>query len=163
MPTEVIAAYREYREHELRDAVITAAVLMASAGGSLPSIERHHLIDVLADEGFLFAFTREELLEAFERELRDIRQAKGLTAGVDRLKRFAGNPLADFVTAVAEEIAAVDCRLRYRKQPMLTLVRTALGVPFPPRVLTSHARDRTRRAPTPSRRPKDPAGSCGRT
>src|SRR5690242_7074833 len=99
MPTEVMADDREYRGHELVDAVITAAALMTRADRSLQSIERRHLVDILEDEGFLFAFTREELFEAFERELRDLRQANGLAAGVDRLKRFAGSPLADFVTA----------------------------------------------------------------
>lgn len=129
MSTEVMAAYLEYREHELLDAVVTAAALMARAHGSLQPIERHHLVDVLADEGFLFVFTREELVAAFERKLLDLKSATDLTAGVERLKRFAGGPLADFVSAVAEEVAAADCRIHHGERRMLKLVRTALEVP----------------------------------
>jgi tellurite resistance protein len=140
MPTEVVAAYLEHREHELLDAVITAAALMARGDGPLQPVERRHFVDVLADEGFLFVFTREELLEAFERKRGDLRTAKGLTAGLERLKHFAGRPLADFVTAVAEEIAAADHRLRHREERMVKVVRTALGVPVPPAAL---ARTRT--------------------
>jgi tellurite resistance protein len=130
MSTEVMAAYLDYREHELLDAVVTAAALMARADGSVQPVERHHLVDVLADEGFLFVFAREELVEAFERKLGQLRSATGLTAGVECLKRFAGDPLADFVSAVAEEVATADCRVHHGERRMLKLVQTALDVPL---------------------------------
>jgi tellurite resistance protein len=130
MPTEIRAAYLEYRENDLLDAVVTAAALMARADGSLQLVERHRVVDVLADEGFLFVFTRKEILEAFERKLSDLRTASGPSAGVEQLKRFAGRPLSDFVIAVAEQIAAADCRVDRCEQRMLKLVRTALGRPF---------------------------------
>jgi tellurite resistance protein len=130
MSTEVMAAYVEYREHELLDAVVTAAALMARTGSSRLPIERHRLIDVLADEGFLLVFTREELGAAVDRQLGDVKSTIDLTAGVERLRRFAGGPLADFVSAVAEEVAAADCRIHHDGRRMLKLVRTALAVPF---------------------------------
>ena len=129
MSTEVMAAYLEYREHELLDAVVTAAALMARADGSVQPVEHHQLVDVLADEGFLFVFAREELVEAFARKLGQLRSATGLTAGVECLKRLAGDPLAHFVSAVAEEVATADCRIHHGERRMLTLVRTALDVP----------------------------------
>ena len=134
MPTEIMAAYLEYREDELLDVVVTAAALMARADGTLQPVERHHLVSVLVDEEFLFVFTREEILEVFERKLGELRKADGLMAAVERLRRFAGRPPAGLVTTVAEEIAAADCRLDRHEQRMLKLIRTALSLPLSPAI-----------------------------
>jgi tellurite resistance protein len=126
MPTEMMAAYLEYREDELLDGVVTAAALIARADGSLQPIEHHQLVDVLAAEDFLFVFTSAEILEAFERKLEDLRKSDGMTAAVERLKCFAGRPMAGLMIAVAEEIAVADCLLHRREERMLELIRTAL-------------------------------------
>ena len=124
---EIVAAYLDFREEELLDAMVTAATLVARADGWVQPVERGQLLDFFDREEFLSIFTREEILEVFERCVRELREPRGLIAAVERLRRRAGQVPVQLVIDVSEEVAVADCRLDPREQRILELIRTLLG------------------------------------
>lgn len=131
-PAELLAAYLDDREDELLDAVVTGAALVARADGWIDPVERGQLFDFLDRNEFLSVFTRAEILEAFERRIRHLREPGGPMAAVERLRRHAGRSPSRLVVDVGEEIAAADCRLDPRERYVLELIRNALHLPLPP-------------------------------
>lgn len=126
--TEISAAYREYREDELLDAVATAAAVIARADGWVQAIEREQFVDFLDRKNFMSVFPREEILDAFERSTRKLREPRGLTAAVERLKRHGEGSAARLLLDLCEEIAAADCRLDPREERILEIIRATLRV-----------------------------------
>ena len=124
---EIVAAYLDFREEELLDAMVTAATLVARADGWVQPVERGQLLDFFDREEFLSIFTREEILEVFERCVQELREPRGLIAAVERLRRRAGQVPVQLVIDVSEEVAVADCRLDPREQRILELIRTLLG------------------------------------
>jgi tellurite resistance protein len=127
-PAEIMAAWRDDREDELLDAVVTAAALVARADGWVDPVERGQLLDVLDRNGFLSVFTPAEILDAFERRVRELRAPGGPAAALGRLRRHAGRAPARLVVDVGDEVAAADGRLDPREQRILQLIQAALGV-----------------------------------
>jgi tellurite resistance protein len=125
IPAESMAAYPDGRDEELLDAVVTAAALVARADGWVQPVERAQLLDFLDRNQFLSIFTRAEILDAFERRIRELREPSGPALAVERLRRHAEHAPARLVIDVGEEVAAADCRLDPREQRILQLIRTA--------------------------------------
>ena len=126
-PAEMMAAYSEYREDELLDAAVSAAALVARADARIDAAERRQLLDFLGREGVLTVFTPAEVIEVFERRLRELNEPGGGVAALRQLKRHAERPLARIVVDAGEEIAAADCRIDPREQQMLQVIRIVLG------------------------------------
>ena len=131
-PAEIMAAYLEDREDELLDAVVTSATLVARADGWVQPVERSQLFDFLDRKQLLSLYTSNEVLDVFERCVRELREPKGPAAALERLRRYAGQPLARSLVEIAEEVAAADCRLDDREQRILHLIRTVLHPPSSP-------------------------------
>jgi tellurium resistance protein TerD len=138
---EIITACLRHREDELLDAVVTAAALGARADGWVQPVERSQLLDFLDRKEFLSIFAREEILDAFERCVRRLREPGGLMAAVERLRRPATHLPVRLIIEVAEEVAAADCRLDPREERILELIRTALGRDASPLRAHQHAKD----------------------
>jgi tellurite resistance protein len=128
-PAENMAAYLDGREEELLDAVVTAAALVARADNWVQPVERARLLDFLARNEFMSNFTRAEILDAFERRVRELREPSGPAIAVERLRRHAGRTPARLAIDVGEEVAAADCRLDPREQRILQLIRTVCNPP----------------------------------
>jgi tellurite resistance protein len=126
-PAEMMAAYAEYREDELLDAAVSAAALVARADTRIDAAERRQLLDFLEREGVLSVFTPAEIIEVFERRLRELNEPGGAVATLRQLKRHAERPLARVAIDAGEEIAAADCRIDPREQQILQLIRLILG------------------------------------
>lgn len=126
-PAEMMAAYSEHREDELLDAAVAAAALVARADARIDPAERGQLLDFLDREGVLSVFTPAEILEVFERRLRELNEPGGAAATLRQLKRHAERPLARVAIDAGEEIAAADCRIDAREQRMLQIIRIVLG------------------------------------
>jgi tellurite resistance protein len=131
-PAEIIAAYLDDRQDELLDAVLTAAALVARADGWVQPVECAQLLDFLDRNEFLWIYTRDDILGAFESRVRELREPRGPAAAVARLARNAERLPARLVIDAGEEVAAADCRLDPREQGALELIRTALGAPASP-------------------------------
>jgi tellurite resistance protein len=133
-PAEITAACLDRRDDGLLDAVLTVAALVAGADGRIEPVERGQLLDFLDRNEVLSVFTRAEMLDAFERRLRELREPGGAAAAVRRLRRYAGHPPARLVVDAGEEVAAADCRLDPRERRILHLIRLILRPPRSPSV-----------------------------
>ena len=126
-PAELMAQYLDDRNDELLDAVVTAAALVARADGRIEPAERGLLIDFLDRNGFLSVFTRNQILDAFERRVRELDGERGAEAAVDSLGRLAGRSPARLVIGAGRHIAAANGGSHPVERHMLELIRHALG------------------------------------
>jgi tellurite resistance protein len=125
-PAEIVAAYRDDREDELLDAVLTAAALVARADGRVQPVECGQLLDFLDRNEFLSIFTRADILSIFECCIDELREPGGPAGAVARLTCHAERLPARLIIDAGEEVAAADCRLDPREQRVLQLIRTIL-------------------------------------
>jgi tellurite resistance protein len=139
MLSEIMVAYRQYREDQLLDAVVTAAALVARADGWVDPEEREQLLDFLDRQEFLSVFTYDEILEFFERRVRHLREPGGTAAAIDSLRRRAGRLPARLIIGMAEEVAAADCRLDPREEEVVEAIRDCLRPPSSPAI--PHAKE----------------------
>lgn len=128
-PAEIAAAYLDERDDTLLDALVTASTLVASADGRISSAERRRAIDFLAGNGFLSVSTRAEILEAFDRRVREFQEDGSGKPAVDSLRRFAGLAPARLIVKAGEEVAAADGHLSVHELHVLRLIRAALAAP----------------------------------
>jgi tellurite resistance protein len=124
-----IAGHLEGRDDELLDAVITAAALVARADGRIELVERDTLVDFMDRNGFLFAFARTEIVDAFEHRLRQFEEHGGAEVAVDSLERFAGRAPARLVIDVGWQVATADGHFHSRELHLLHLIHIALLAP----------------------------------
>jgi tellurite resistance protein len=133
-PAEGRLAYLEYCESELLDGVATAAALVALSDGRAEPVESGQLVDFLDRSEFLSIFTRGEIIDAFERRIRELKEPGASTHALQQLARHARRPLARMIVDAGEEVASADCRLDPREQRMLQLIRIILAaMPAPSR------------------------------
>lgn len=126
-PAEVMAAYLDDRNDELLDAVVTAAALVARADGRIEPAEGGLLVDFMDRNGFLSVFTRREILDAFERRVRQLDEHDSADAAVAGLGRLAGRSPARLVIGAGRQVAAADGHFHPGERHMLQLIRHALG------------------------------------
>ena len=126
-PAEVMAQYLDDRNDELLDAVVTAAALVARADGRIEPAERGLLVDFLDRNGFLSVFTRDEILDAFDRRVHQLGEERGAETAVDSLGRLAGRSPARLVIGAGKHIAAANGNSHPVERHMLQLIRYALG------------------------------------
>lgn len=124
---DAMASYVASRKDEMRDAVITAAALVARADNWIDSAERRHLLEFLARKNLLPA-TRFEAREAFESRIRELREPGGAAAAVNRLARCGSSSLARLAIEAGEAIAAADHYLDPREMRMLDLIRRTVSL-----------------------------------
>jgi tellurite resistance protein len=132
---EIVAAYMDDRDSELLDAGITAAALVARADGWIEPAERRQLLDFLRRNGLLSVFSRAEILDTFERRIRELQEKRGAEMAVGSLGRLAGRSPARLVIDAGQEIAAADQHLDPREQHILQLIRITLRGPLAPSAL----------------------------
>ena len=126
-PAELMTQYLDDRNDELLDAVVTAAALVARADGRIEPAERGLLVDFMDRNGFLSVFTRNEILDAFERRVRELDEAQGAEIAVDSLGRLAGRSPARLVIGAGKHVAAANGQSHPVERHMLQLIRHALG------------------------------------
>ena len=128
-PAEVMAAHLDDRNDELLDAVVTVAALVARADGRIEPVERGLLLDFMDRNGFLSVFTRSEILDAFDRRVRQFDECGGAEAAVDDLGRLAGRSPARLVIGAGKRVAAADGHLHPSEARVLQRIRRALAAP----------------------------------
>jgi tellurite resistance protein len=124
---EIMAAYMDAREDELLEAVVTAAALVAHADGCIEPVERSQLLDFLNRNGLMSVFTRAEMLEFFERRIRQLDGENGAEVVIESLKRLAGRSTARLVVDAGEHVAAADGHLHPRELQVLQFIRIAVS------------------------------------
>jgi tellurite resistance protein len=132
IPAELLVS----REGEILDAVVTAAALVSRTGGWVEPAEGDKLLNFLEREEFLTVFSRAEMLDLFERSVREMRLPGGSMMASDRLRQCARHTLgqcarhtlAPLIPDIGEQIAAADCRLDPREEriPQRLFARAAL-------------------------------------
>lgn len=124
---EILAAYRNERDYELLDAIVTAAALMSRADGWVQPVERAAMLDFLDRHQFLSLFARDTVLALFEDRVRDLREPDGVIVAAMRFRHYARRSSASvaLIADMAREIAAADCRLDPREQSVLQLIDSA--------------------------------------
>lgn len=125
---EILGGYRNDRDYELLDALVTTAALMSRADGWVQPAERVAMFDFLARNRFLPQFARENVLALFEDRVRDLKEPDGAIVAVMRLRNYGRgvSGSAALILDMAREVAAADCRLDPREQSALQLIDSAL-------------------------------------
>jgi tellurite resistance protein len=113
-------------QDDVLDAIVSMAALIARADGWVQEVELRQLVDFVNHFGLLAACDREELLERFERRVRELRDPDGPFRAFQRLVQLSDHPTADLMLSVGNEIAAADRRLDPREEQLLRLFRTRL-------------------------------------
>jgi tellurite resistance protein len=126
---ETVEAHRTKRDDRLLDAVVTSASLVASADGRIAAVERDQVADFLTGTGFLAAFSRDEILAAFDHRTRDLADHGSAELAVASLERFAGLSAARLIANAGEQVAAADGEITVHELHMLRLIRAALTSP----------------------------------
>jgi tellurite resistance protein len=124
-----VAARGEDRNDELLEAVAAAGALVACADGRIAQAERDALVAFVESNGFLFALSRAQILEALERGLRQFRDTGGAKAALDRIARFAGRAPARLLIEASRQIAVADGYLHAGEIHCLQRIHIALGAP----------------------------------
>jgi tellurite resistance protein len=130
-PAEMMAQYWDDQDNKLLDAIITAAALVARADGRIDAAERGQLLDFLHRKGILIVFKPAEILEMFERRLRELNDPGGAISALKHLRRHAKCLPAAVIIKAGQEIAAADCRIDPREQHILHLIGITLGGTLP--------------------------------
>jgi tellurite resistance protein len=130
---EIMAAWEDDRDDELREAVVTAAALVARADGWAEPAERIEMVDFLSRDERLATVAPADMLEAFDHRLRHLEERSGAEMAVESLGWLAGRPPARLVMDAAERVAAADGHLHPKELHVLRLIRLALGAPSRPR------------------------------
>ena len=113
--------------------------------------ERGQLLDFLHRKRVLTVFTPAEILEMFERRVRELNEPGGPGGALKHLRRHAERSLARVIINAGQEVAAADGRIDPREQHILQLISTTLDGPL----------RRTASEPTTHRhRPTEPASTC---
>lgn len=136
----MVAAYLQYREDEILDAIVSAAALIARADGWVQDVEYSQLVDFLDRNDFLAIVARDDVLTQFERCVRELREPGGPSAAVDRLRRHRGGSTAPLIAELIADVAAADCRIDPREQHVMELIGAALGMPAPSAPMRHNAR-----------------------
>lgn len=125
---EILGGYRNEKDYELLDALVTAAALMSRADGWVQPAERVAMFDFLERNRFVPLFARASVLALFEDRVRDLKEPDGAIVAVIRLRNYArrSSGSAGLILDMAREIAAADCRLDPREQQILQRIETAL-------------------------------------
>jgi len=124
---QFVAAYLDFREDELLDAIVSMAALVARADGWVQEVERRQLLDFLDQGMFLTVFAREDVEAHFERCVRELREPGGPAAVIHRLRRHPDSSIGLLILSIGEAVAAADCRLDPREEQVLRHIRGALA------------------------------------
>jgi tellurite resistance protein len=130
-PAKMMAQYRDDREDELLDAVVTEVALAARADGRIDAAERSQALDFLHRKKVPTVFTPAETLERFERRVRELDEPGGPVRALKHLRRHAERSLARVIINAGQEVAAADCPIDPREQHILQLIWITLGGPLP--------------------------------
>jgi tellurite resistance protein len=126
-PAQLVAAYLDFREDELFDAIVSVAALVARADGWVQEVERRQLLDFLDENKLLTVFAREDLEAHFDHCVRELRQPGGPAGILYRLSRHADSSIGPLIIRLGEVVAAADCRLDPREGEVLRHVRRVLA------------------------------------
>ena len=125
--TKIAAA--DLRDDELLDALTSAGAIIACADGWIERAERDALADFMEHNGFLSALTRAEILDAFDRRLRQFAAHGGVEAALDSIGRYAGRAPARLMIDASRRVAEADGALDDREIHFLQRIHIALGAP----------------------------------
>jgi tellurite resistance protein len=126
-PAQFVAAYLDFREDELFDAVVSIAALVARADGWVQEVERRQFLDFLDENKLLTVFAREDVEAHFDHCVRELRQPGGPAGVIYRLRRHANSSIAPLIIRLGDVVAAADCRLDPREGAVLGHVRRVLA------------------------------------
>jgi tellurite resistance protein len=125
----VVAKIINIRQHELMDAVVSAAALVAQADGEIEPTERRQLLSFANRHGLLVTTTRAEILDAFEHRLRQLQRRDGRRDALQSVRRVAGRSLARLALNAGKSVALADGSLHATERRVLQLIGTVLDRP----------------------------------
>jgi tellurite resistance protein len=126
-PAQLGAAYLDFREDELFDAIVSIAALVASADGWVQEVERRQFLDFLDESKLLTVFAREDVEAHFDRCVRELKQPGGPAGVIYRLRRHANTSIGPLIVRLGDVVAAADCRLDPREGEVLRHVRRVVA------------------------------------
>src|SRR6476646_11494450 len=78
------------RTHEVMDALVTAAALVAVADGSVHVVEREELVNCIDEERLFPGFSRPEIAAAFDKRAQQLQQRNGPEVIIKALRPLSG-------------------------------------------------------------------------
>ncbi len=117
------ARYRDNRDEEVMQALVTAGALVALADGRVEVIERDELLNYIERQGLLPTMSRLDVAEAFDIRVRQLQDRDSANVIVEAFQPLAGLSLASVVIRTAERVAAADRQIHPGEVRALKLIR----------------------------------------
>ena len=110
----------EDRAHEVMDALVTAAALVAVADGSVHAVEREELVNCIDEESLFPGFSRPEIAAAFDKRAQ---QRNGPEVIIKALRPLSGLQSTQLVLRIGRRVANADHRINQSELSALKLLR----------------------------------------
>ena len=131
----------EDRSHEVLDALVTAAALVAVADGRVQAVEREELVNCIADERLFQGFSGSEIAAAFDKRAQQLQHRDGPEVIIKALRPLSGVLSTQLVLRIGRRVANADHRINQSElSELLRLITTTLSAakPLVPGVGGSH-------------------------
>lgn len=129
-PNPVTAAlttnYPDHSDEEVMQALVTAGALIALADGRIAAVERDALVNYLDRQGFVPTMTRQDIAEAFDDRVQELKGRDSPEVIAKTFRPLAGLSLASVVVRTAERVAAADWQIHPAELAALKLIRLFL-------------------------------------
>ena len=113
----------EDRAHEVMDALVTAAALVAVADGSVHVVEREELVNCINEERLFPGFSRPEIAAAFDKRAQQLQQRNGPEVIIKALRPLSGLQSTQLVLRIGRRVANADHRINQSELSALKLLR----------------------------------------
>src|SRR5262249_60346308 len=99
---EIMAVHADPRDQDVMQGLVTAGALVALADGRVETVERDELVNFIERQQFVSTIPRHDIVEAFDRRLRELRDRDSVEVITQSLRPLAGLSLASVVVRTAE-------------------------------------------------------------
>ena len=113
----------EDRAHEVMDALVTAAALVAVADGSVHAIEREELVNCMDEERLFPGFSGPEIAAVFDKRAQQLQQRNGPEVIIKALRPLSGLQSTQLVLRIGRRVANADHRINQSELSALKLLR----------------------------------------
>lgn len=145
-PAEAIAFSRavplnsRHQDEEIMKALVVAGALVSLGDGRSDEAERDALIDFIERQNFVPTCSQNDIGDAFDHQLQQIKSRDGAAVIVEAFRPLAGLSLASIVIRTAERVAAADGKIYPGELRALKLVRLVMATLSTRRPLATPAR-----------------------
>ena len=113
----------EDRAHEVMDALVTAAALVAVADGRVHAVEREEFVNCIDEERLFPGFSGSEIAAAFDKRAQQLQHRDGPEVIIKALRPLSGVLSSQLVLRIGRRVANADHRINQSELSALKLLR----------------------------------------